>query len=167
MDSSADVGRLMVTLGLDPVIIGATAAMRYRLEPRATVDVDYLVRRLDGLVEALGERGLDTRVVRDDAGAPYLVIIHGAGVDVDVLLAETDYQRTAIDRAVDGALSVEDVIVHKLIAWRAKDRDDIDSILAAGHRLDEAYIEHWATAWDVLDRWREVGGSDLEADAPG
>ncbi len=51
-------------------------------------------------------------------------------------------------------LTPEDVIVHKLIAWRPRDRDDIASILDAGLALDVTYIEHWASEWEVLDRWR-------------
>ncbi|MCC7076456.1 MAG: hypothetical protein IT198_04965 [Acidimicrobiia bacterium] len=44
--------------------------------------------------------------------------------------------------------------MHKLIAWRPRDRDDIASILDAGLALDVTYIEHWASEWEVLDRWR-------------
>jgi hypothetical protein len=44
---------------------------------------------------------------------------------VDVIVAETDYQQIARARASDGHISVEDVIVHKLIAWRGRDQDGI------------------------------------------
>jgi len=56
-------------------------------------------------------------------------------------------------------ITVEDVLVHKLIAWRARDRNDIASILETAPKLDETYIEHWATEWDVLDRWYEARAS--------
>lgn len=46
--------------------------------------------------------------------------------------------------------------MHKLIAWRPRDRDDIASILEAGHVLDEQFIERWAGEWDVLDRWDQA-----------
>ena len=48
------------------------------------------------------------------------------------------------------------MIVHKLIAWRARDRDDIRSILDAQHELDEAYIARWAAEWDAGARWEEA-----------
>lgn len=144
-------------LGLDVVLIGALAAARYRLEPRLTTDVDFLARRLDGLVEAMTAEGYDLRVVAEPGEDPYVVFIRGKGIKVDVLLAETEYQIAALDRAVDGAITAEDVIVHKLLAWRSKDIDDIRSILAAGHDLDTTYIHEWATVWDVLDRWDEIG----------
>ncbi len=46
--------------------------------------------------------------------------------------------------------------MHKLIAWRPRDRDDIASILSTGRSFDRAYIEHWAVEWDVLDRWEQI-----------
>ena len=61
----------------------------------------------------------------------------------------SDYWREARDRLA--ALGVEPVL-----AWRTRDRDDVDSILAVGHELDEEYIEGWAREWQVLDRWREA-----------
>jgi hypothetical protein len=73
-----------------------------------------------------------------------------------VLLPAVDYQRSALDRAVDHVITVEDVIVHKLIAWRPRDRNDIASIFEAGHALDEQYIERWSREWDVLDRWEQA-----------
>lgn len=144
----------LAELGAEPVVIGALAALRYRLDPRATTDVDLLVTRLDGVPEALERDGFSVRVIDDDDGRPYLVYARNEEIQIDALLVETEYQREAHRRAADGFLTVEDVIVHKLIAWRARDRDDIESILSAGHALDESYIEHWAAEWEVLDRWR-------------
>lgn len=156
-DYVAEFAELLRSLGTEPVGIGALAALRYRLEPRETVDVDFLVRRLDGVAEAAVARGYKCRVVADDDGEPYVIFIRGAGgVAIDVLKCETDYQDEAMRRAVDGWLTVEDVIIHKLIAWRPKDRDDIESILATDPSLDESYIARWANEWAVLDRWGEA-----------
>jgi len=140
-------------LGLDPVLIGALAANTYRSTPRFTTDVDFLTRTLVGLVEAMEADGLEVRAISDPGEPPYVAFIRGGGIRVDVIAAQTDYQHTAIDRAVDGILTVEDVIIHKLIAWRARDRDDIAQILDARHVLDGGYIEEWAQAWQVEDRW--------------
>jgi hypothetical protein len=87
---------------------------------------------------------------------PYVIFIRSPDFAVDVLLAETEYQIEAMDRAVDGVITAEDVIIHKLLAWRPRDKDDIASIFAAGHPLDEGYIERWAAAWQVTDRWNEA-----------
>lgn len=150
----------LADLGTDPVLIGALAAGQYRLDPRATTDVDFLVRSLTGVPEHFEAQGYDVRVMTEPGETePYVVFIRGEGVAVDALRAETEYQRVAMDRAVDGVLTVEDVIVHKLLAWRPRDQDDVASILAAGHPLDIGYIERWAEEWDVLDRWRAATAS--------
>jgi hypothetical protein len=140
-------------LGVQPVLIGALAANVYRLSPRLTTDADFLTRTLDGVVEAMRADGLEVEELSEPGEPPFVVFIRGDGVRVDVLAAQTDYQLQAIERAIDGVLSVEDVIIHKLIAWRARDRDDVEQILAAGHDLDEAYLARWVRAWDVEDRW--------------
>lgn len=78
---------------------------------------------------------------------------------MDLLLAETEYQRLTMRRAVKGVLTPEDAIVHKLIAGRSLDLDDITSILAAGCELDVAYIGEHADAWGVHERWNQIRGT--------
>ncbi|MEN9505862.1 MAG: hypothetical protein RI958_1788 [Actinomycetota bacterium] len=80
------------------------------------------------------------------------------GAHAAILLAETDYQRAAMERAQDGVLTVEDVIVHKLIAGRPRDMDDIRSILSTGIRFDEHAVVENARQWEVVDRWLDVTG---------
>jgi hypothetical protein len=151
--SADDLRQILSDCGIATVVIGAHAANRYRLEVRNTVDLDLLAATLEGAAEALRAAGCEVRSVCDD-GTEYLVCARVGSARVDVLLAETDYQRLAIDRAVDGVLSVEDVIVHKLIAGRPRDLDDIASILAAGVSIDDAYVVEHSTSWGVDDRWR-------------
>lgn len=143
-------------LGLEPVLIGALAAQRYRLAPRFTTDVDFLVRRLGDLVASVEADGYDVSVMAEPGEPPYVVFIRAPGVKVDVLVAETEYQEVALDRAIDGVLTVEDVLVHKLLAGRPRDRDDIASILATGRPFDEDYVRRWAEVWGVAERWDDA-----------
>ena len=159
MDLSADDLRAALTAhGTPTVLIGAHAANRYRLEARQTVDVDLLAPHLDGAAEVLRSLGCTVRVVEDD-GHVYLLSARIGSTVVDVLLAETEYQRTALARAVDGVLTVEDVIVHKLIAGRPRDLDDIASILATRTPFDEDYVVTHAGEWGVLERWQALRDS--------
>lgn len=144
------------SLGLDPVLIGALAANVYRAVPRFTTDADFLTRSLAGLTAAMEADGLEITTMADPGEAPYVAFIRGDGVRVDVLAAQTNYQVGAIERARDGVLTIEDVIVHKLIAWRPRDRDDIDQILVREPVLDEHYLDRWSVSWQVEDRWREA-----------
>ena len=147
----------LTRLGADPVGIGAFAALLYRAEPRETTDVDFLVTSLHGVAEGFRLLGYDVRTISElGSDEPYVVFVRGQGVKVDALLVETDYHAEAHRRAVNGMLTVDDVIVHKLIAWRAKDQDDIESILSTRPVLDEPYIEHWAAEWQVAERWAEA-----------
>lgn len=146
----------LTDLGAQPVLIGALAALEYRATPRLTTDVDFLVSSLRGVADAFRADGYDVREMAEPGSDPYLVFIRGHGISVDALLVETPYQAEAHRRAVNGLLTVEDVIVHKLIAWREKDQDDIASILAAGPPLDLEYIARWAEEWSVQPRWTEA-----------
>ena len=147
--------RRLAELGCEPVLIGALAALQYRSTPRFTTDVDFLVRSLDGVAEAFRADGYDVQVMAEPGEPPYVMFIRGRGAKVDALLVETAYQAAAHTRAANGVLTVEDVLVHKLIAWRAKDQDDIASILATRPDIDERYIEDWVGQWQVEERWAE------------
>jgi hypothetical protein len=137
-------------------LIGALAALRYRATARLTTDADFLVERVPGIAEAFEAAGYEVTPAGDDHAEPDVLQVRGKGDRIDVLFASVEYQEVALRRAVDHVLSVEDVIVHKLIAWRTRDRDDIASVLEAGHDLEVGYIEEWAARWDVLDRWHQA-----------
>lgn len=155
-DYSAELAERLAELGIEARLVGALAALRYRRSPRSTTDVDFLARTLDGVAEAMEADGYDVHADLDEDGQPYLLSMRGRGRRIDILRAETAYQHEALDRATGDAITVEDVIVHKLIAWRARDVDDVTDILSTGVALDEGYVERWAEAWGVTDRWQEA-----------
>lgn len=155
-DSLADARAILAGLSIEAVVIGAVAALRYRASARATSDVDLLVDSIEGVREAFERRGYKVEEISDPGGMPFLLAAQGDGVRIDIMLAETEYQVGALRRAQDGFLSPEDVIVHKLVAWRPRDRDDIESILFTQELLDTAYIDKWAGEWGVSNRWKEI-----------
>jgi len=149
------------------VLIGALAANRYRRSPRLTQDVDLLLADtgagLEVLEAALRDAGWDVRRATPDGDL--LRLKHSDLGIADLMIAGTDYQRTALERArgesigggdVVPVLGADDVIVHKLIAGRNQDLADIEAILESGNVLDEGYIERWADFWDVSAQWREL-----------
>lgn len=153
--SADDLRSLLAKNGIETVLIGAHAANRYRLEVRHTVDVDFLATTLDGAAAVLRSAGCVVREVTED-GSTYLISARDGSTRIDLLLAETDYQRAAMARASGGVLTVEDVIVHKLIAGRPRDIDDIRSILSTGIAVDRHYVEDNARQWDVISRWSDL-----------
>jgi hypothetical protein len=132
------------------------AAEQYRTTARLTTDADFMADNVPGLVEAFRDAGYGVRLHADPGEDPHLIMVRGKGEAIDILVPTVEYQDVALDRAVDHVLTVEDVIVHKLLAWRPRDRRDVESILDAGHELDESYIAHWAAEWGIEDRWAEV-----------
>jgi hypothetical protein len=141
--------------GVPAAVAGAFAADNYRLESRQTSDVDFLASWRERLPRLLEEAGFEIDVFVDQ-GEPHPIRARRGDDRVDVIIAGTGYQELAIQRARGGPLTIEDVLVHKLIAWRPKDQDDIRSILSTGLHVDSAYVDHWAREWDVSDRWREA-----------
>jgi hypothetical protein len=136
-------------------VAGALAALEYRATKRTTTDLDILVAWHPELVQELVAAGFDVRVFEDD-GEPHLLRTSSAICTVDFIVAGTEYQHLAIERARNHVLTVEDVLIHKLISWRPRDRDDVRSILSTGLAFDGEFVSHWAREWDVAARWREA-----------
>ena len=149
----ASIAEIFDDLGIEWTLVGALAANRYRATPRFTTDVDMMAEYDPALVGRLESAGYDIAVVADEGEPPHLIRCHRGAESVDILLPVVEYQREALTRAVDHVLSVEDVIIHKLIAWRPRDRDDIRSIREAGVPLDLDYLGRWTVEWDLADRW--------------
>ena len=150
-------------------IAGALAANAYRLEARTTTDID-LVIEIDepGYSELTGRLRQDGWTMRPAGGErlafPDIARLrHPSLMPADLLLAKTPYQSTAVARAafVDvlssgeplPCLTAEDVVIHKLLASRHRDLDDLDSLAKAGVALDEDYVRRWCEEWEILDRW--------------
>lgn len=53
-------------------------------------------------------------------------------------------------------LSPEDVIIHKLIADRAKDDADIEDIQQTEPSLDWDYLNKWFDAWELRQRFERI-----------
>ena len=154
-DSAAAAAEILDRVGARWALMGALAALQYRDRPRFTTDADLLVEPTVGVSEAFVSAGYDVHAT-GVADAPDMLLVRGHDDRIDLLFASVEYLRIALERATRGVITVEDVIIQKLIAWRPRDQDDVTSILAAGHTLDDVYIDHWVAQWEVVDRWAEV-----------
>jgi hypothetical protein len=150
--------------GAQWAVAGAIAANIYRVETRLTTDLDLLVEDRPGLAEAFRAAGWDVKEFAEPGETPHLLFLRRPSRRVDLLVAQVPFEIEALRRAHDHVISVEDVIVFKLIAWRGRDQDDVRSILASGRPVDRAYVERWAEEWQVSDQWaralRLQGGSE-------
>jgi hypothetical protein len=169
-------------LQLPVAIIGGIALTVWR-HPRNTRDVDLLIDSSktdpDSLVRSMQERGF--RPMRFPAlvnvgTARFIEMLYtppGTFVDikVDLQLAESEYQRTALMRRTlfdlpehklrIEAISCEDLILHKLLAERMIDRADVVALLRANATsLDWTYLAEWLPKLTLQqiwsDCWREA-----------
>ena len=150
----------------DWAVVGGHAANLYRAEARFTVDTDVLIsqgrRSMEDVAKKMVEAGWGVQSMPQ--GGWLLRVSHPLLGAVDVIASETDYQEHALARArvtrFDGvelrALSVEDVLIHKLIAARFKDEADVEDILRTDPDLDRDYLAKWIDEWGIRDRYERI-----------
>ena len=133
---------------------------------RATQDVDLLVGVGEADVGAVVER-LAQAKVRSKRASPVLTVgpvqivqllyeppDSFVDVQVDLLLAQSEYHRAALQRRTAArlpeldfevqVLSCEDLILHKLLAARILDRVDAAALLRANREgIDLSYLTSW------------------------
>jgi hypothetical protein len=163
----ASIASVLDGLAIDWMLFGALAANLYRAETRLTGDTDVMLANVGPSLSEL-ESALNTAgwtVFRATPDGSLLRVRHPELGVADLVIAGTEFERLALSRAsfdttAEGVrLRVptrEDAIIFKLIAGRAKDLADVESILDTDPQLDEAYIGHWTTVWEVTDRWQSI-----------
>jgi len=145
------------------MVIGGQAVLLYG-EPRLTRDIDITlgvgVRELNKLKETISSLGLKILVERDEEFVERNMVLPAldekSGIRVDFIFSFSPYERQAIERAKDIKMgrslvrfaSLEDVVIHKVIAGRARDLEDIKSILLKNQKYDLDYIEKWLKEFD-------------------
>ena len=87
------------------------------------------------------------------------------GLRVDFIFSGTPYEETALRRVrkiVVGGYPIkfaspEDVIIHKMIAGRAVDEEDVKNILIKlGKKVDSTYIQKWLSEFEAIPEHRAV-----------
>jgi hypothetical protein len=162
-------------LGRPAMIIGGIAVIA-RGVPRQTVDIDATVWAegldVEAMLPTLAAERLIPRTVDAVAFArerQVLLLRHEpTGTPLELILAYLPFERAALNRAdlVDfGGVSVpaataEDLIVYKAVAWRDRDRSDIERLLVLhGRSIDvdrvRSLVREFATALEEPERVEE------------
>ena len=136
------------------MVIGGQAVLLHG-EPRLTKDIDITVAagidRLESVLRVADASNLDPLVDPEDFTTRTMVLpcLHReSGIRVDFIFSFSTYERDAIDRAVEvdiGGSAVrfataEDLIVHKVLAGRARDLEDVRSILLKNPDVDRSLV---------------------------
>lgn len=148
------------------MVIGGQAVLLYG-EPRLTRDIDITLgvdvdRQADviGLATSLVLTPLvdPKSFTRDTMVLPCLDST--TGIRIDFIFSFTPYERQAIDRAAHISIgnaqvrfaTPEDLIVHKMLAGRPRDHEDVIGILLKQPNLDLAYVRHWLAQFSATTR---------------
>ena len=84
----------------------------------------------------------------------------GHTIDVDIFVNDTPFQAAVMERRIrisfgDRQLwfvTLEDLILLKLLANRPRDQGDIADVLFVQGQMDEVYLKRWANALEITDR---------------
>ena len=144
--------------GIASIVIGGVAVATWG-EPRVTRDVDFKIQLTrqdaDRLLEILAP---GFKMLLPNPGEALrkqgLIFIQDTfGTRLDLLLADTPYDASAINRGrqyeiqpgmIIRVCRPEDLIIYKLISTRLRDHEDAESVIRRqGKALDDAYIVQW------------------------
>uniref|UniRef100_A0A7C2K007 Nucleotidyltransferase family protein n=1 Tax=Schlesneria paludicola TaxID=360056 RepID=A0A7C2K007_9PLAN len=175
-DALYEFSDLFQRIGVPYVVMGGLAVRLYGL-PRPTYDLDYTILLSRGQLPDLYDRAEELGYtvappyragwIDEVAGLPLVkfgLYVQGKIIDIDVFLAETDYQREVLARRrreeVEEhsvwVVSPEDLILLKALANPPRDRLDIGDVRFMQGNLDETYLRQWAGRLQIADRFEEI-----------
>ncbi|MBI1941455.1 MAG: nucleotidyltransferase [Acidobacteria bacterium] len=163
--------------GIPYMVVGGQALLLHG-EPRLTQDVDVTLGlgpdRVDELLDLAARRGWQVLVeVPQEFVRETLVLPcrdSASGIRIDFIFSFSTYERQALDRARVATVgsarvrfaSAEDLAIHKIVAGRPRDLEDVRGILLKNPDLDLAYLRHWLRELDLSlnesfsDRFEEL-----------
>jgi len=152
------IGKAFARSKIPYMIVGGQAVL-FHGEPRLTKDIDITlglgVERLGDIIRLVSKLGLKPLVSDVDAFVRETMVLPAghekSGIRVDLIFSFSPYERQAIDRAVTARIgraevriaALEDLIIHKMIAGRPRDLEDIRTLILKNPIYDSAYIAKW------------------------
>lgn len=145
------------------MVFGGQAVLLYG-EPRLTRDIDITlgvdpseVADVINMSKRLGLEILTEKpeeFVRETLVLP--AIEPASGIRIDFVFSLSQFERAAIERSrpidLDGVavrfVSLEDLIVMKLLAGRPRDLEDVGSIIRKNRDLDRNHVKKWLDEFD-------------------
>jgi|UniRef100_A0A7V3ZTA9 predicted nucleotidyltransferase len=162
---------------IDYMIIGGQAVLIYG-EPRLTRDIDITlgvgIERIKDVEEII--RKLNLKIIPENH-LEFLrktmvlpAIDEQTGIRVDFIFSFSEYEKEALRRVnkikIDDVevnyVSVEDLIIHKIISGRERDIEDVRVILIKNTNIDDDYIIKWLSAFEkvveekLVERYKQV-----------
>jgi len=143
------------------MVIGGQAVLLYG-EPRLTKDIDITLGIGIGRLKEVNSimQKVNLKILVDENFVQntmvLLAIDEKTGIRVDFIFSFSLYEKQAIKRATDIKFgytivkyaSLEDLVIHKIIAGRAIDIEDVRSIILKNPDYDAKYIKRWLQKFD-------------------
>jgi predicted nucleotidyltransferase len=157
------IARALDQAGISYMVIGGQAVLLYG-EPRLTRDIDITLgvgperfAEIQRIAARLGWRVLveaPGNFVEKTLVLPCLD--SGSGIRIDFIFSFSIYEREALKRVRRVEIgdcevcfaSVEDVLVHKIIAGRARDLEDARTVMLKNPAFDAIYVRQWLQEFD-------------------
>jgi len=152
------LGRELEARSIAYMVTGGQAVLLYA-EPRLTRDIDITLGlstdRLPSLREVVSALGLRIRVAEPEDFVRETLVLpceeSQTGIRIDFIFSDSPYEAEALSRVkrvrVGGSevryASVEDLIIHKLVAGRPRDIEDVRGILLKNPVYDTDYVRRW------------------------
>ena len=145
------------------MVIGGQAVLLYG-EPRLTQDIDVTLGagtdQLAVVLDLVRAQGWQVLVEAPEEFVPRTMVLPCSDpvtrLRIDLIFSYSEYERQALERvrrvpmgkAQVRFASPEDLVIHKIIAGRSRDLDDVRSILLKNHTCQVEYIRHWLREYD-------------------
>ena len=165
-DPLARIAALFDEADVEYALIGGHAVNTW-IEPRFTADIDVTIEAgataMERVKGILLREGLALEVEHGaelPSGPDFLRFASkDRTLRLEIQVAKTELQHEILRRArpAEGVrvATVEDLIILKLIADRAKDQADLDA-LSRLPGVDWSYVERWAQDWELTARLAEL-----------
>jgi hypothetical protein len=146
------------------MLIGGQAVLLYG-EPRLTKGIDITLgigpERFPDALNIVNGLGWKVLVEAPDIFVSETMVLPclepEMGIRVDLIFSVSHYERQAMERARRVPIgrahvrfaSIEDLIIHKIIAGRPRDLEDVRIVLTKNPGVDLTYIRRWLQQFEL------------------
>jgi len=159
----AELAHGLARLSISYAVMGGQAVLLHG-EPRMTRDIDLTLgvdtTRLPDLLRLAEESGWRVLVANPEEFVTRHLVLPcedaGSGVRLDLIFGLSPFERGAIARAqaveIEGApvrfVTVEDLLIMKLVAGRPRDLEDARGLVRKHPGFERAYVLGWLEQYD-------------------
>ena len=172
LEALADLAKAFQRIDAPSMVIGGIAVIAHGVA-RQTVDIDatVLAARLDTsqILEVLAEHSIRPRIpnfLEFAEKSQVLLLVHErTQVTLEISFAFTSFEQEALAKAIEvsfGGVKIsvaipEDLVIYKALAWRDRDRYDIEQLLTLhGDHIDlervRAFVHEFAQILGAPER---------------